>query len=150
MTYLPAQAGLGAGMVLFGGATGTPPPRDDTWRWDGKRWTLLQMRAAAGRFNANIAYDAERRSLIRFGGWTGTTRVADLWRVVGDAWSEVSASGPGARNHSGLVYDEARHYALLFGGHDGERVFGDTWTWDGAAWREAAPKAPLTRLDNGH
>jgi hypothetical protein len=81
MVYVSAQEDIGAGMVLFGGATGTPPPRDDTWRWDGKIWTLLSVRASAGRFNTNIAFDAERRALIRFGGWTGSTRVADLWRL---------------------------------------------------------------------
>lgn len=150
MTYMPARSGLPAGVVLFGGATGTPPPESDTWHWDGRAWRKLPATAEGGRFNTVMAYDAARETLVRFGGWTGQTRVDDLWQLRGDSWVRNDARGPSGRNHSAWAYDRERRALVLHGGHDGDRVFADTWTWDGAAWDLRIDRPPVARIDNGH
>jgi hypothetical protein len=150
MTYVPALAGKSAGMVLFGGSTGTPPPPGDTWHWDGRHWTLLSGNAAAGRFNPLMAYDAARGTLLRFGGYVSGSRVDELWQMRGDGWTLLRERGPTARNHSAWAYDGKSRRLVLYGGHDGDRVFADTWTWDGAAWNRATERPPVTRVDNGH
>jgi hypothetical protein len=150
MTYVPPGGATPAGMVLFGGSTGTPPPRDDTWLWDGQKWSLLPVQASGGRFNPVMAYDEDRRETLRFGGWTGEGRADDFWRWRDDAWLRIGEQGPSPRNHSAWAYDRARRAIFLYGGHDGDRVFGDTWTWDGRAWNHVTKGAPLARVDNGH
>jgi hypothetical protein len=150
MTYVPARQGMKAGMVLFGGSTGTPPPQSDTWHWDGRDWVLLPITAEGGRFNAVLAYDAGRQALLRFGGWTGERRVDEFWRAHDGAWVRAGGPGPAGRNHSAWAYDDARQSLVLYGGHDGDRVFADTWIWDGVAWKNATERAPQPRIDNGH
>jgi hypothetical protein len=150
MSYVPALAGRPAGMVLFGGSTGTPPPPGDTWHWDGRHWTSLPGSATAGRFNPVMAYDAARATLLRFGGFVGGTRVDELWQLRGDVWTLVSNRGPAARNHAAWAYDGNSRRIVLYGGHDGDHVFADTWAWDGATWTLATERHPVTRVDNGH
>ena len=149
MSYVPALAGRSAGMVLFGGSTGTPPPPGDTWHWDGRHWTLLRE-DAPGRFNPVKAYDAARGALLGFGGFVGGTRVDELWQLRDDIWTLLSNRGPAARNHSAWAYDGNGRRLVLYGGHDGDHVFADTWTWDGATWTRATELSPVTRVDNGH
>ena len=150
MSYVPALAGRSAGMVLFGGSTGTPPPPGDTWHWDGQHWTLLPGGASVGRFNPVMAYDRARATLLRFGGFVGGTRVEELWQLRGDVWTLLSNRGPAGRNHSAWAYDGNGRRLVLYGGHDGDHVFADTWTWDGETWNRVTELPPVTRVDNGH
>jgi hypothetical protein len=150
MSYVPALAERPAGMVLFGGSTGTPPPPGDTWHWDGRRWTLLPQSAPAGRFNPVMAYDRAHATLLRFGGFIGGRRVDELWQLRDDIWTPLSHRGPAGRNHSAWAYDGDSHRLVLYGGHDGDQVFADTWTWDGTAWSRATERPPERRIDNGH
>jgi hypothetical protein len=151
MAYVPARRGRTAGVVLFGGSTGTPPPQGDTWHWNGHVWKLLAESAqGSGRFNTVMAYDSAEQALLRFGGWTGKMRVNELWKLDDHGWVQVGDWGPAGRNHSAWVYDAARRSLVLHGGHDGDRVFADTWTWDGVGWTAKVDRSPLARIDNGH
>jgi hypothetical protein len=154
-------------LVLFGGYRGSGDGRvrlGDTWEWDGDRWeqknpprewdgtAWVQLAAPPppARFNSVMAYSAELKGILRFGGWNSEAREGDTWRFDGRAWERLEASGPEPRNHAAMAYDEQRRVVVLFGGHDGERVFGDTWEWRTGRWSRAAFEPPRRRLDNGH
>lgn len=133
-------------VVLFGGSSRSA----DTWEWDGAEWVQLEAAPPPARFNSVMAYSAELKGVLRFGGWNGEAREGDTWRYDGRAWERIEASGPEPRNHAAMAYDEQRRVVVLFGGHDGERVFGDTWEWRMGRWSRAAFEPPRRRLDNGH
>ena len=97
-----------------------------------------------------MTFDRARGLIVRFGGWTGKTRVDDTWTLGGGDWSRLAVVGPPARNHASFTYDNRRRRAVLYGGHDGENVFGDTWEWDGADWHPMALRAPERRVENAH
>ncbi len=97
-----------------------------------------------------MIYDAAHAMVVRFGGWTGTSRVGDTWTLDDGVWSPLEGVGPPARKHAAFAYDRRRRRAVLFGGHDGDNVFGDTWEWDGGAWERVAFTPPQKRVDNGH
>jgi hypothetical protein len=122
----------------------------ETWEWDGTTWRQRPEPAPPGRFNPVMVYHRAVTGLLRYGGWTGTTRASDTWLRANGRWRELPARGPAARNHAAMAYDADRGRAVLFGGHDGDRVFGDTWEFDGARWVEAKRRAPEVRLQNGH
>jgi hypothetical protein len=140
------DAGRGR-VVLFGGSGG---PSADTWEWDGRTWTRNDSAQTAGRFNSAMAYDPNRRAMIRFGGWDGAGRAGGTWRYDAAGWTRLDATGPSPRNHTGMVYDPLRETIVLFGGHDGPRVLGETWEWDGGAWAQRGDQTPRLRIDNGH
>lgn len=97
-----------------------------------------------------MAYDAERRRIIRFGGNYAGQRLGDTWEYDGREWRQLASNGPAARNHSAMAYDSKRKRITLFGGHDGENVFGDTWEWDGFKWLQREAVVAQKRIQNGH
>ena len=57
---------------------------NDTWAWDGTRWDSLDLAPAylrpPGRTWHDLAWDAERRALVVFGGWIGHgVELGDTW-----------------------------------------------------------------------
>jgi len=88
--------------------TGGPPVPGMTWEWDGARWAENQPAAAPGRFQSVMAYDAARRTMIRFGGYYDGRRAGDTWEYDGGRWRQLHVAGPSARNHSAMVYDSRR------------------------------------------
>lgn len=135
--------------LLFGGSTGTAT--DEAWEWDGSQWTLL-TRAPGRRFNPSMSYDVTKSRVLVFGGWNGSTRLADFVELRDTVWRSVTATGagPSSRNHTAVAFDTHRGRMVLVGGHDGDHVFGDVWMFDGVAWHELASAPPLLRANNGH
>jgi hypothetical protein len=133
-------------VVLFGGSGASR----ETWEWDGIRWLQRDAGEVEGRFNPAMIFDRARGLVVRFGGWTGITRVDDTWTLGSGHWSRLDVIGPPARNHASFTYDNRRRRAVLYGGHDGENVYGDTWEWDGEGWHPMALRPPERRVENGH
>jgi hypothetical protein len=147
MTYDAARART----VLFGGAD---QRRDfgDTWEWDGDDWIdrspapVLSPRA---RGEHALSYDAERQTVLLFGGRFEGGTLDDTWEWNGDTWTLVQGTiAPSPRYWHAMSSDSARRKIVLFGGYKitGE-YFADTWEWDGAEWREhtPSPDAPPPR-----
>ena len=106
----------------------------DTWEWDGRAW---RMAAADGPGPGNgyrMAYDAERRVTVLFGGETC------VWD--GKSWTRLTppASPPDRAVH-GLAYDPSRQRVVLYGGSRENGRLNDLWEWDGRNWtaRTAEP-----------
>lgn len=141
-------------VVFFGGSTVDKqygPSKGETWTWKGDQWDKLTIEQPPGVFNATMAYDTAQKRLLRFGGWTGTSRSDATWTFQNNTWKPLQAKiRPSPRNHSGMVYDEKNKRMLLFGGHDGKNVFGDSWEFKGQEWKNIATTRPLKRVKNRH
>jgi len=133
-------------LVLVGGE----PGGDETWEWDGERWTLRAVydparpeRAPAPRFGHALAYDAARQTTLLFGG--SADGPAETWGWDGQDWTllhrrgarDPDSSPPTLEGHA-LAYDAGRELVVLYGGHAGV-LSGQTWEWDGETWTRRDP-----------
>src|SRR5205085_4189307 len=96
-------------LVLFGGQTPIPGEsglRDDTWVFNGQRWTQLHPPVSpSARQHAAAAYDAPNQTVVLFGGFAGNAAVGDTWTWDGIAWREQHpAHSPSARFGARLAY----------------------------------------------
>jgi cysteine-rich repeat protein len=130
-------------IVMFGGAfqvSPIPVPRGVTFEWDGTGWLRIPAFVSpSGRAAAFMAYDAERRRTVLFGGSANTNSTFDdTWEWDGATWTlRTPATRPSPRRDGGMVYDAARKRIVLFGGlAPGGQPLDDTWEWDGTDWRE--------------
>ncbi|HUE53269.1 MAG TPA: kelch repeat-containing protein [Terriglobales bacterium] len=79
-----------------------------------------------------------------FGGFDGTTGLADTWIWNGSTWmQQTPASSPAARNLHAMVFDPDVGGIVLFGGTGasatGPNHYNDTWLWDGSNWTQVSP-----------
>ncbi|MBI1737785.1 MAG: hypothetical protein HYR58_00880 [Acidobacteria bacterium] len=83
-----------------------------------------------------MAYDATRREVVLFGGYTTQGDSNDTWIWNGMDWIQrFPATSPPPSIHA-MAYDAARGETVLFGGS-----FTDigTWIWDGVNWTQRFP-----------
>lgn len=147
MTYDAARSRI----VLVGGTAGLS--HADTWEWDGSNWA---QRTATNnppwRWGHAIAYDAERRRVVLFGGFPSS---ADTWEWDGVGWTQrFPSNSPAARSGHTLAYHAARRRVVLFGGQSAGPPYiplGDTWEWNGNDWSRSggSPTDPPPRVGHG-
>ena len=159
---LPAMAGNGRRVVMFGGAglgEGGPAVTDDTWVFDGASWrqvcgsAIADPCGPAARAGAALGWDGDE--WVLFGGSDGVAPgaqpLADTWVFDGETWSvacgpgEPGGCGPAARAYASMATVRspypARRGALLAGGAwfgDESTMHRDAWFWDGDAWTTIA------------
>ena len=143
-------------LVLFGGfgpptnTLGDSPVRlDDTWTWDGERWT---PRAPAVRppARSKAAMASLGGQVFLFGGESGVPDNAALgdtwaWNGASGTWEErTPVTGPSPRHGAVMAYHPPTSQLLLFGGAAGasNTELDDTWVWNGTRWK---PKFPVNR-----
>ena len=100
----------------------------------------------AAREGAAMAYDAAARTVVLFGGFSGSAPtghyLGDTWTWNGATWTQQHpAASPRARWEAALAYDAATGNTVLFGGSSQTAYFGDTWTWHGGTWTRQHPAA---------
>ncbi|MEM7199490.1 MAG: kelch repeat-containing protein [Planctomycetota bacterium] len=139
-------------MIMVGGSTAAPP--NETWRWDGVRWSLLQPSTQpVNRRDAGTAFDPVRQQALMFAGFSVGSYLDDLWAWDGVDWSLLATgSGPSERSGPAMAFDSGRDRAVIFGGRGpatiGISLRNDTWEWDGDGWQQApAGVAPRARMD---
>lgn len=134
-------------VVVFGGAgaaqPGTRPPMlDDTWEFDGLKWTRHASDGAkpSARVSPGAAYDSRRGRLIIFGGADSTGFLGDTWAWDGASWKKLADTGPEARVMGYMAYDKSRDRVVLFGGRKGypDGDLNDTWEFNGTRWARVA------------
>ncbi len=131
-------------VVLFGGQSGLTQLSmtilSDTWEYDPSTRSWTQRAVTGGppaRVVMAMAYDPVRAVTVLFGGWTGTTRLADTWEWNGTTWTQRVVTGPAPRHFVGCWWDPVRARISVYGGYD--RTNGnasDTWDWNGTAWTQ--------------
>ncbi|MEZ5427405.1 MAG: kelch repeat-containing protein [Pyrinomonadaceae bacterium] len=126
---------FGGNRVLFGKADDDEAFLDDTWEWDGKRWSKLEIKGPPARAEAVMVYDQKRKRAVLFGGYVSkdgqTARFGDTWEFDGRSWKRVSVTGPSPRNGAAMIYDPNKERSVLFGGSGKPN---GTWEWDGKNW----------------
>jgi hypothetical protein len=127
--------------VLHGGARPAvdPLPFDDTWEFDGERWTRVETAGPSpARRNSAMAFDVRRGRMVLFGGIHEEVGLIDVelddtWEYDGSTWTMIppgSSMVPAARGYHAMAYDESRGAVILFGGsRDFNTTFGDAWEW---------------------
>ena len=138
------EADAGSTVVLFGGQT-SATSLNDTWSFDGTRWSLLTPTPSPpARIEASMATIGD--AVVLFGGYGGGSAPrSDTWTFDGTSWTPVSAplSPPGRADASMATLGSG---VVLFGGWDASgSALGDTWTFDGSSWSEVTVPGPSAR-----
>jgi hypothetical protein len=156
-------------VVLFGGFFNNNY-RNDTWLWDGSKWTELDIDGddrPEHRGNFVMWYDAAQQKTLLYGGIgrpnlnTKVTRFSDMWSFDGTRWTKMNVTQtPGVRFRPLVHMNPVTGKLLLFGGLRAENVdadsirqfYGDdTWEWDGASstWTQLHPEHRPPARQNG-
>ena len=133
-------------VVMFGGRTaaGVSPAfvTDETWEWNGTTMTWAQFTPAirpAPRGQHAMAYDAARKQVVLFGGFSSSfIGLNDTWvyDCVTHTWTQkFPANSPSGRHAHAMAYDPNSGLVVLYGGSS---TLSDTWTWDGSNWAQVA------------
>jgi len=140
-------------VILFGGVYNQELFYNDTWEWDGIRWSKLNpVNKPSGRSGHKMAYDSIRKKIVLFGGqYYDTTykNLDDTWEWDGVNWTQINPlHKPSARSGHEMVYDSISKKVLLFGGAWNASYSNETWEWDGADWTLLNPvDKPVARYD---
>ncbi|MCC7291389.1 MAG: hypothetical protein IT449_04920 [Phycisphaerales bacterium] len=135
-------------VVLFGGTYGSNTQNpEDTWQYDGSRWTNIALEGPPHRSSPVMAYDSDRRVVVLYGGHGGPLD-RRTWEWDGQRWQSVRFEhSPDPNGGYSMAYDEARHQMVLFGVPEGY-VNPQTWIWDGVDWTLVTSEGPSGR--RGH
>jgi hypothetical protein len=152
MLVLLVACGAAQPAVRPNSSPSRPGPEGDSWTWDGSLWHRASGSGPAPRYLAALAYDAQRRVYVLFGGQTLSGSSDETWIWDGTKWTAKSpAHKPPPRRSAAMAYDPAHHVVVLYGGlkpdqSEGSEI-GDTWTWDGNDWTQAdsGPGPPRER-----
>lgn len=121
-------------IILFGGHNLNGQFLPGTWAYDFDSDAWMETMPVAGpspRAWQAMAYDAESRRIVLFGGDQGPgLSLADTWTYdwVSNSWVEMSPTGgPSRRAHAAAAYDSRADRFVLFGGDSGAN---ETWVYD--------------------
>ncbi|MGH7298120.1 MAG: Kelch repeat-containing protein [Polyangiaceae bacterium] len=136
-----AMATLRGTVVLFGGKNGdvqSPggPLFGDTWTWNGKSWTQLDVAGPGARVSPAMATLGD--TVVLLGGMDESGSVlGDTWTWDGAAWTPVDVQGPttvkGVPAIPNLVATLEGTVVL----YSAPQSLGPsyTWTWKGTSWK---------------
>jgi hypothetical protein len=133
-------------VLLFGGVDSY----DQTWLWDGSRWSRASPRISPlGRFQAAAAYDPETKVVMLFGGRLAAGRIVnDTWAWSGASWRELDTGGGSGPPGEGalMAWDNATRAMVLLTPAP-HATGGQTWMWSGSHWlRQANGEPPPTPI----
>jgi hypothetical protein len=134
------------GVLLYGGQNGfasTPIViYNQTWEFNGLKWSLLNASGPAGLRAPALAFDTAENESILFGGTPIAGPVSnETWAFTKDNWSELfPTTEPAARYTPGVAYDPASSSLYLFGGASASgSLLNDTWNFSGGQWSSVSP-----------
>ena len=142
-------------VILFGGvATSLNEPLNDTWSWNGVRWTEETGQDPPSRFWNGMVYDADVRQVFVLGGNSvdpnfDFVTLDDLWFWDGRQWAESPITrperSPSARSLPLMAYDSGRKQIVMHGGLDQfTSPLSDTWEFnvDNLRWTRVLGDGP--------
>ncbi|HSN67785.1 MAG TPA: hypothetical protein VLV48_00980, partial [Thermoanaerobaculia bacterium] len=107
--------------IIYGGYDGNY--LNETWTWDGTKWTKIDGKKPHYRALASMFYDPISKKTILYGGLGrtdrdgGLVRFADTWSFNGKDWVEMTGvNSPPARYGAAVAYNPADNKVHLFGG----------------------------------
>lgn len=135
-------------LVVFGGSTGTG---DDTWVWNGSKWTLVSPPTRPpALLGAAAAYDPAVRMIMLFGGQLYASGDSSAtWGWDGETWHELNAGIGGPPPGTGtMAWDAALDEMVLVSPLSATSASkGQTWIWGKNAWIPRGVHTPF--LANG-
>jgi hypothetical protein len=143
-------------IILFGGM-GPNGPSADTWEYDGKLWSKIEVKGPPALVGAQLVYHQGEKIHVLFGGLDpkAKTNLGETWGYDGKAWRLLASSGPKGRFHHTMVYDRERKRIMLFGGNAAEGQLNqekyeagqqrDTWAFENSTWKELLGTGPSAR-----
>ena len=140
----------GERVLLTGGSTPVDSGRsfvffNDTWAFDGKRWTKLGE-AGQRLSGARLAYDTKQNRLLSLGGYSDGRSLPHLRAFDGKDWLTTGAHPESGTAEPGFVYDSRRDRFVAFGGSAGRgSTLGSTWELAGTTWTRFAGESPPGR-----
>jgi hypothetical protein len=124
--------------VMYGGRVGNEWS-DETWEWNGERWTLRTATLNPGaRDNGAMTFDETRNEVVLVGGLNDEA----TWLWNGTRWvTLVGVDAPTQFRGGALAYDRTYGRPLFFGGGTSIEpvTHGGTWELTGTGWIERAP-----------
>jgi PKD repeat protein len=149
------------GVLLFGGS-GISGQLNDTWLFQGGRWTNLAFvgpMAPSPREGASMAFDPlpEENGSVLFGGCVPVSFdldcTNDTWVWEGwSGWVELTPSiAPPAVGFAAMTYDAADQAIVLYGGCNGFLCFSDygsTWQFYSGQWWAVYPSSGPVNLSS--
>jgi len=120
-------------LILFGGNFNSKS-FDDTWGWDGTKWTEKKTAHRPPKSNSHaMAYDPIRKEIVLIGGFQNGKMGNGTWLYNGKDWREAKpATKPQYSVNSAMAFNHASGRVMLFGGtFDDANKF---WEWDGQNW----------------
>jgi hypothetical protein len=147
MAYLPSLHSV----IMHGGWA--PPdwvPTDETWKWDGHRWSRWIVAGSPAFAHHTMAFDSERNVLVICGRPTPAQGGEyQIWEFNHEAWSRKAdiPVNQTARGDPKLTYDERRNRLLLYAA--GAGGIAEVWELDGSNWRLIRSPHQPARCDDG-
>jgi hypothetical protein len=120
---------------------------NDFWEWDGTTWVeRTQDVVPRGRFDTALAYHADAREVVMFGGryqdGEGMIRLDDTWIWNGSTWQGRNAvAGPDPLFTVAMGYDPTERLLRLVGAQTTRTSTGidrrlETWELASSVWRQ--------------
>ncbi len=139
-------------VVMFGGyGDGAPFRHNDTWEYDGERWTQrTSLNAPPARPDYAIAYDRKRQRLVAQPGYIlGHSTQMVTWEWDGNDWTATAAATlPPPFPMPSMTYDRRRECVVLVGSTFSAQQ--QTWEFDGNDWTRSSHPAPPIVGISGH
>lgn len=145
-----SEAGMvraGNRVILFGGFDVRGLALGDTWEWDGRGWTPLNLSPSpAPRGGVSLAYDLTREKVVMFGGRNEAgVAGSETWELDATGWQQRTPSTvPPAREQAVLSFGPSGS-VVMFGGKAGATFRSDTWLWNGVNWSPGVGTGPSGR-----
>lgn len=138
-------------LILVGGVCIDSNTTEDTYSWDGDKWTKLTVATTIDRaFGGAIAYDAARKILLQYGGTIAFagSRVGTYGFHDGD-WSVINDTlSPGPRSLPVTFTFPQNNALYLYGGHDESQAYEQLWVRANGQWSEVTGDNKPSLCDN--
>ena len=155
------QTQRGKLLLLSGICPTTTDPFDQTWEWNGSKWTENEKAADPARIIGEaVSYDQRQMETVAFGGTSmfDSRPQSSLFLYDGLTWKSKFGFNPTptARSLGALKTDPSRNWVWLVSGLNeyGAAYQSDLWTYRGGQWFETPTKdapsdctAPLAAFD---
>lgn len=111
-------------IILYGGST-SKGALNDTWRYDGIQWELLEAGHPIPDSDPSMTYDEHRHKMVLFN-W----HVEEIWEYDGESWEQVNLPVRLPVNVPALTYDPFQKRVIIFGEIGDGKAY-ETWAYDG-------------------
>jgi hypothetical protein len=125
------DAGLSR-VVLYGGCDeSTQTIYGDTWWYNGSNWVdVSPPNSPTPRFRGGMVFDSTRGRVVYYGGFDGTSLLAETLEYSGGDWTTTATTGPSNATEVYAAYNPVTQKTVVYGGFGGS-FSNQTWQYTG-------------------